>query len=753
MIDSISRLAPAFSMRVSVPALMIATLAAPSSATAQCAVPAAPEPLYEWTVQVNAAVGGIELIPTAAEPFSVPEGCTISELRVRIEWDDASSDIDLNVTLPDGSEKTSASDQSAGAFEEVLVLGAPSGNYSARAAGYLNPPTEVRGTVTAVLGEAGGGGDGGTGGGGSSGYDGIPSAPGRPRVVVADIDSAINPYHDLFYTGGELYGNGAPSSVTQEVLEAFGVPPENVVTLTRTGNFANDVAADQAFWDSVVPGELYHFRGTNIIATSFVGAGLPPLIPTIDKSAHGLGTTASVVNANPDAVILFVETEGALGSDESHDFAFLHPEVDIVTTSYGVSIPSTGFPLPETRAFHNTYKAVVEMGKLHFSSGGNGPGLTPFRAGAGPWWSIGVGGIEEGSSEGDTLLSGVFPDFVSDFTQRLPYCMDCEAEFDDFVAGTSFSTPRAAGVASRVLLRARTLLGHDGGIVEVEGRPLMARGLGFEVSNWFLRRALEQAAWIPGIDEYDPIEGVFDLAGLPINPLAPWLQIAWGDVTGEVEKEVVAKALGHLNLGTTLNVKDDGYCVFQTLIIQERKLYWDSVAPFLPDVLGGDVTGTTPDADPFIFCESSIGVPASNDPGGIPEDADGDGIVDGLDNCPADANADQADADQDGIGDACEATTPTPTPTATPSPSATPTASPSATPSPTPSGTPGPTPTPTTTPTPAPTATATPTAAPTASPSPAPTSGSNGGGGGAFGGSWLLLLAGLTAIRRLRAHR
>ena len=35
---------------------------------------------------------------------------------------------------------------------------------------------------------------------------------------------------------------------------------------------------------------------------------------------------------------------------------------------------------------------------------------------------------------------------------------------------------------------------------------------------------------------------------------------------------------------------------------------------------------------------------------------DGDGTVDGADNCPLISNADQSDADSDGIGDACEST-------------------------------------------------------------------------------------------------
>ena len=38
------------------------------------------------------------------------------------------------------------------------------------------------------------------------------------------------------------------------------------------------------------------------------------------------------------------------------------------------------------------------------------------------------------------------------------------------------------------------------------------------------------------------------------------------------------------------------------------------------------------------------------------DDGDGDGVADGDDNCPDDANADQADADQDGVGDVCDDT-------------------------------------------------------------------------------------------------
>jgi hypothetical protein len=438
----------------------------------------------------------------------------------------------------------------------------------------------------------------------------VPSDPDRPRVVVADLDSAINPYHDFYYQ--------RPSAVTQEVLAELGVEPENVVRLTRTGNFAVDIAADAGFWSSVERGELYHFLGTSIIATSLAYSE-PYLKPTTAKNPHGVGTSSAVLMANPDAIIFFVEANDALGSAETHAAAFQHPAVDIVTTSYGISFASGLLPAPEYRAFEHSYEGVVERGKLHFSSGGNGPGVTALRGGAGPWWSIGVSGIEEASSDGDTLLSGNLPDFVSDFTQRLPYCMDCESG-DASVSGTSFSTPRSAGLASKVLLELRQSLKHKGGVRFVGETPVMAtdvpRGKGAarkcgetrictSITSWQIRRALEQAAWIPQATDYDPTQATGGGIGLPISPVAPWLQTAWGDLTTDPAKGVASAALAELGFGSgTPRLKPVGYCEYQTEVILVRKTWWDTVAPTLPDnpELTGETPPGAPEEDPFVYC-------------------------------------------------------------------------------------------------------------------------------------------------------
>jgi hypothetical protein len=437
----------------------------------------------------------------------------------------------------------------------------------------------------------------------------LPSAPSRPRVVVADLDSAINPYHEFYYR--------RPSTVTREVLAELGVKPQNVVRLTRTGNFASDIAADAGFWARVKRGELYHFVGTNIIATSLANTG-PWLKPTTAKNPHGVGTSAAVLEANPDAIIFFIEANDALGSAETHARAFQHPAVDIVTTSYGVSLASGLLPAPEWRAFEHSYEGVVERGKLHFSSGGNGPGITATRAGAGPWWSIGVSGIEEHDSNGDTALSGNFPDFVSDFTQDLPYCMDCESGRAS-VSGTSFSTPRSAGIASRVLLEARRKLGHAGGIRWLKGTPAMATdaptgraaascGVSItceSITNWEVRRALEQAAWVPQAVDYDPTQASGGGVGLPIVPGTPWLQTAWGDLTTDPTKGVHGAAMAELGLGGIPRHKPTGFCEFQTSVVLARKAWWDNVAPNLPEnpIAPGETPPGTPPDDPFIYCQ------------------------------------------------------------------------------------------------------------------------------------------------------
>lgn len=431
------------------------------------------------------------------------------------------------------------------------------------------------------------------------------------RAVVAVIDTGINVYHQFFHEGSPIYPEGTPpSAVTQEVLDEFGIGPECIIQLTRTGAFAADFAADVASgeWEKPDRCEVVWFAGTNVLARSFV-PGTTVILPDDEGDTHGLSTSAAVLKANPEAIVLFLE---GLANTDAERFAFSHPAVDFVSTSYGFI---GGIPLPGhiTDSFSGTHL----RGKLHFGACDNTPSAAPHDGTCGPWWSVGISGFEERdedfqeggdqpASHGRQVTSGTLPDFISDFTQVLPNCRNCEDGYGRFVAGTSFAAPRSAGVASRILLEARRALGHAGGIfVSEEGPPeappLMAAGeidgQAIAVTNWQMRRALEEAAWIPALEEYDPEEGVFDFFGVPIPEQAPWTVAGWG-VISPLFGNVVAETLARLGIaGEPERAKSAEHCDFQTLVIEGRKAYWDFVDS------GSETFLNPPEPDPFVFCE------------------------------------------------------------------------------------------------------------------------------------------------------
>ena len=417
-----------------------------------------------------------------------------------------------------------------------------------------------------------------------------PACPtAAPQVVVSVIDSGINPYHAFFNAGGEVYADAAPSAVTPEVREAFGIDAAHTLRLTRTGDFAADFAADAAQWAAVQPGEVYWFEGTNVLAVSY-DPGTRIILPDDEDDTHGVGTSAAVLRANPEAVVLFVEGI----TDESEAFAFNHPAVDIVSTSYG-AIGS--LPLPSH--INNSYVGVVENGKAHVGAADNSPSTAVQDGTAGPWWSIGVAGFEEGTSEGRQVLSGSLPDFVGDFTQTLPYCAACE-DGQRSVGGTSFATPRTAGTLSRIVLEARRDADHLGGVRDVDGTPALVVRDGEAVTTWDVRRALEEAAYVPTVSEYDPVEGAFDTLGLPVPPAAPYALVGWGAVTPDPEHGVIAEALAHLGVGgTPTRTKDAQTCTFMTSLVTARHAYWDNLALESESfMVGGE--------DPYAYCSGGV---------------------------------------------------------------------------------------------------------------------------------------------------
>lgn len=409
-----------------------------------------------------------------------------------------------------------------------------------------------------------------------------PSKKAKSRVVVAVIDSGVNPYHEYFHHGGPLYKGASPSSVTPAVLKEFGIDKDHIIRVTRTGNFASDFAKDSAQYDKIEAGEPYWFEGTNVIGVSFLGDG-QRLRPDGNASSHGIGTSASVLTANPEAIVVAVEDIGA----ESESWAFTNPSVDIISTSYG---PATSYPTLSNLS--SSYKGVVENGKVHFGAAANDPTYSTFDQTSGPWWTIGIAGFEEGGAGGRQASSGNIPDFVGDFTQDLPYCRSCEEGLDS-VGGTSFATPRSAGTYSKILLEARRKAGHVGGITTGGDVPLLVDG-SFKLSNWDIRRALEEAAYYPGSADYST-EGGVDPTAVPVLDAAPWVQTGWGLISPTKNYQVIKETLAHLGIGgKPSRTKPQEACDFMTTNMEARHAYWDMLAVM------GESYGTT--EDPYIYC-------------------------------------------------------------------------------------------------------------------------------------------------------
>lgn len=405
-----------------------------------------------------------------------------------------------------------------------------------------------------------------------------------PRVVVAVIDTGFNAFHEYFHKGGTLYGNKAPSSVTPAVLREFGIDKDHIIRVKRTGDFGTDFERAKAQFDKIEKGEPYWFAGTNVIGVSFLGDG-QRLRPDGDAETHGIGTAAAVLTANPDAIVVAVEDWNVEASEE---WAFTHPAVDIVSTSYG---PATSYPT--LNHLSNSYTGVVENGKAHFGASANDPTYAGLDETSGPWWSIGIAGFEEAASQGRQVSSGQVPDFVGDFTQDLPYCRNCEEGLES-VGGTSFATPRSAGTFSKVLLEARRAAGHSGGIVSTgKGEPLLVAGR-LQLTVWDMRRALEEAAYYPTTGDYGT-EGGTDPTSVPVNDAAPWVQTGWGLISPARQFGVVKETLAHLGIGgKATRTKPQGACDFMTANMEARHGYWDQAA------LMGQGYGKT--EDPYVYC-------------------------------------------------------------------------------------------------------------------------------------------------------
>ena len=363
--------------------------------------------------------------------------------------------------------------------------------------------------------------------------------------VVAPIDTGINVYHDHFVMN---------ESYPQWLLDQLGV--NMVCNITTNGTWQDRYEADrESCWDVIESGDIVWFRGTRIIGTT---PDDETEIPILDdpSDGHGTAVTGAVLNANPDAVIFFVEGF----SDAAVLAAANQPLVDIITTSFG---PILSLPFPGIE--DATKVAVVQEKKIHTGAADNSPSPAIQDSTAGPPWSIGISGYAEEDDDQKETMSGSYPDIAADWTQFLPNHDDIDGYH--WTSGTSFATPRTAGLLSEVLESLREEFGDLSSGADPDGRMgLIVNGTNLSLTNDDLRDALNLSAWYPSFSTWDPLSGT-----TPVSPVAPCTQVGWGVVNESNVKPIIE----HLNGSNAMPQRpfDVEICMESNQDIREA--YWN----------------------------------------------------------------------------------------------------------------------------------------------------------------------------------
>ena len=361
--------------------------------------------------------------------------------------------------------------------------------------------------------------------------------------VVAPIDTGINVYHNHFIMN---------KSYPQWLLDGLNVTM--ICDISTNGTWQERYESDKEdCWDQITSTDIVWFRGTKIIGTS---PDDDTEIPILDdpQDGHGTAVTGAVLNANPDAVIFFVEGF----SDAAVLAAANQPLVDVITTSFG---PIGSIPVPGIE--DATKVAVVENRKIHAGAADNTPSPAVQDSTAGPPWSIGVSGYAEEGDDQKETMSGSYPDIAADWTQVLPNHDDVDGYHE--TSGTSFATPRTAGLLSMVIQTLRAEFGDSSSGADPATRSgFMIQGV--NITSDTIRDALNLSAWYPSYSTWDPTSGT-----MPISPVAPCTQVGWG----VVNESNVVPMIEHLNGTSDIPNRPSDVVMCMEANQAIREAYWD----------------------------------------------------------------------------------------------------------------------------------------------------------------------------------
>jgi hypothetical protein len=334
---------------------------------------------------------------------------------------------------------------------------------------------------------------------------------GDTRPVVAVVDTGVNPYHEVFQAG--LSTDELPARIAEE-REVLSVP------VTPAEDYEASLAHDAGLWHEVPDERLVHFEGTNLLGYQLDGTELPQA-PVLDQSGHGTSVAHAVVDEAPNAVVVMIT--GA-NYDEGVQWAAEQDWIDLVSLSWGPAVNAAGAAEPYATGFQTPQatQQATDAGKLVFAASGNDPTATITDTTTGPPWVHAVSGAQP-DTNGRAAMSGNLVDTVANWTQRLADHDDRQATSNG--SGTSFATPRTAGIAAHVLHEVRRAVDHEGGLQD----GALATTGNLTVTNHDLRDAMNRSAVYWDTSDYggpsDPGPSV------PVAP-TPWASMGWGYLDG-----------------------------------------------------------------------------------------------------------------------------------------------------------------------------------------------------------------------------
>lgn len=296
----------------------------------------------------------------------------------------------------------------------------------------------------------------------------FPQSPHDVRVVVATLDTGVNPLHPTFRRDG---ATAHPSTYLE------GYPTDApAAELTLTDSFDDDLLDSEDGLDAFATGFAW-VPGTQIIGAWSHPDDVDPVFTGPNGTQYHGGPAASQIAGRgygfSEDTLLVVMDRTAQGSSTSAyevnamglRWAADQPWIDVIHTNIQSPFPWHGHAVAEGRPVStedvDAVRYALERGKVVVSAAGN---FWALPAETSPHTAL-PGVLVVGANDncgGPTDYTNLHPDVVSDGYATPAADPDGYGEVQ--FGGTSSASPRVAGYVAELVLRVRREVGHLGGI-------------------------------------------------------------------------------------------------------------------------------------------------------------------------------------------------------------------------------------------------------------------------------------------------